>query len=87
MQTKYRAGEAGMIGDDATGRDSESMTPEPTAPEALHISASPFADTNTRRPADMPWSDVPAGRRISFTAWGVAGIVGIVLWMVIIKLF
>jgi hypothetical protein len=86
MQRKFGAGEAGMSGDDAK-RDSESMTPEPIAHEPLLRNAASLSDIDVRQPADMPWSDVPAGRRISFTAWGIAGAVGIVLWMVIIKLF
>jgi hypothetical protein len=75
-----------MIGDDPTGKDNEPMTPEPITPDALRRAAVPFTDTDAGRPAEMPWSRVPAGRRISFTAWGVAGVVGIVLWAVIIKL-
>lgn len=70
-----------MIGDDPTGNDNE-----PMIPEILQRSATPFPDTDIARPADLPWSRVPAGRRISFTAWGVAGVVGIVLWVVIVKL-
>ncbi len=69
-----------MIGDDPTGKDSE-----PMIPEALNRSAS-FSDTDTHRPADLPWSRVPTGRRISFAAWGIAGVVGILLWVVIVKL-
>ena len=75
-----------MIGDDATGKDNESRTPEPIAPESLSRSATSFADTEIGRSADSPWSPVPAGRRISFTAWGIAAILGILLWVVIIKL-
>jgi len=75
-----------MIGDDLTGKDSDPMPPEPITPEPLNRAAVPFSDTDVRRPADAPWARVPAGRRISFTAWGVAGVVGVVLWVVIIRL-
>jgi hypothetical protein len=29
---------------------------------------------------------VPAGRRISFVAWGAAGVAGVAMWVVILKL-
>lgn len=75
-----------MIGEDPTGKESESMTRAPIAPEPLNRTPTSFADTESSRVADTPWQQVPAGRRISFTAWGVAAVVGVLLWMVIIKL-
>ena len=81
-----------MNGDDATGKDGESMTPElpvpePHAPERRSRDAASHSEITTGHPADTSWTQVPPGRRISFTAWGVAGLVGFMLWMVIFKLF
>ena len=75
-----------MIGEDPTGKESESMTRAPIAPEPLNRSAASFADTEASRVAGSPWQQAPTGRRISFTAWGAAAVVGVLLWMVIIKL-
>lgn len=75
-----------MIGDDPTGTDCDPLDPEPIAPEPLHRTASSFPDAEAHRPADLPWAAVPTGRRISFTAWGIAGGVGMLLWVAIIKL-
>lgn len=75
-----------MIGDDPMGRDCEPTTPGPIAPEALSRNAVPFSATDAHRPADLPWTQAPAGRRISFLAWTVAAIVGIVLWFIVIRL-
>lgn len=75
-----------MIGNDPTAKESESMTRAPIAPEPLNRSAAIFSETGGHSPADMPWQQVPAGRRISFMAWGGVAVLGIVAWMVIIKL-
>ena len=70
-----------MIGDDPTEKDSE-----PMIPEALSRSAAPYTHVDAPFPADLPSARVQGGRRISLTAWGLAGVAGVVLWVVIIKL-
>lgn len=75
-----------MIGSDPTGKEIEPMTRAPNAPEPLSRTPASFTDTGSSRVAGSPSRHAPAGRRISFTAWGVAAIVGVLLWMVIIKL-
>jgi hypothetical protein len=74
-----------MIGDDPMGQDCEPMTSGPTSLEPLSRHAASFSDTDTRR-ALQPWSHVPEGRRISLSAWSVAAVVAIGMWIVIIKL-
>ncbi|WP_242138292.1 hypothetical protein [Sphingomonas sp. TREG-RG-20F-R18-01] len=75
-----------MNGDEATRNDPEPMNPDPTHREPLHRAADFTSAPETRRTTNLPPPAVPAGRQISFTAWTLAGVVGIVLWVVIIKL-
>jgi hypothetical protein len=79
-----------MMGDDATRaegdpRGVERSEAEPTGVEPLHRVAAPFRDSPA--PEDLPWTRAPTGRRISFVAWGVAVGIGILLWLLLFKLF
>jgi hypothetical protein len=68
-----------MIGDDPTPKGNEPMTPEMLARAAQHPHAAiPAADALPGRPVE--------GRRISFVAWGLAGVTGVALWAIILKL-
>jgi hypothetical protein len=71
-----------MAARDPIRRDDESMTSNGFA-----RSAEPFADAQTDESA-VGFAPVRplGGRRINFLAWGLAGVTGLVLWAIIIKL-
>jgi hypothetical protein len=70
-----------MIGDEPTPKDSEPMTTEPMARSASFAPhAAPIAPGHA-----MPGQPIE-GRRINFLAWGLAGVVGVAMWVVILKL-
>jgi hypothetical protein len=75
-----------MIGDDPMGQDCEPMTSGPTSLEPLSRHAASFSNTDTRRAVEQPWSHAPEGRQISLSAWSIAAVAAIALWIVIIKL-
>lgn len=68
-----------MIGDQPTPKDNEPMTPDMLARTAAPLH--PSAPTNHA----LPGRPVE-GRRISFVAWGLAGLAGIAMWAIILKL-
>lgn len=70
-----------MIGDDPTGKDSETMIPD-----ALNRAATPAAPAESPWTRNVPPAELLTGRRISFAAWGLAGVAGIALWALFFKL-
>lgn len=75
-----------MIGKDPTGAGGKPRHPEPIGHEPLNRAEAWHADADTRFPVEPGSSRMLPGRRISFTAWAIAGVVGVVLWMIVIQL-
>jgi len=68
-----------MIGDEPPPKGTDSFSNEPLARSTLSPAESPLVSGGTapERPVE--------GRRINFLAWGIAGVVGVAIWVLILK--